>query len=537
MHVRKRVTLLAYYVCNVVLHRCCKTMTTRFEHLSDEELRQRLVQLGEEVGPITHTTRACYERMLKKKLRRPDEGDESSSKRQKRDHSPVAIAFSASPRKTNRSQPCRPSIHAKSSRPLPKLHVPSSVTPSPIQPIEQTEDETNDTRPSPRIEVQRPMPKLVATPPSLTDKLMQEGGQLLGLAAKWVGNGVKQFANKISSAISPPSTPRTTRRWNHSHSYGAEQYSIPLELVEIDHEVKLEQDTIPPPELNDWGLIPRSDPNPIPSAPPPPSYTPQDLHYEWELLPGDVEICLRPDGTKWLLGKGGFGEVYKGIKDKIDEVAVKEIRLSNTTINNQFKTEIDMISKLRHKNILQFYGACLRPPTFFMVTELMQQDLFSALRKEKDALLYKWSGRYGRDVLCGIGAGIHYLHSRKPPVVHRDIKSPNILLHENIAKIADVGIARTKLDSDMTAQRGFTIAWAAPEVIYRRRATEKIDIWGYGIILWEVVTGSLPGAGRLELPSTVGISLKRIYDRCTAEDPALRPTAAEVVQTLRSATL
>ena len=64
-----------------------------------------------------------------------------------------------------------------------------------------------------------------------------------------------------------------------------------------------------------------------------------------------------------------------------------------------------------------------------------------------------------------------------------DIKSPIL---DNVTKIADVGIAKSKMQSDMTAQQGFTIAWAAPEVVYRRRTTEKIDIWSFGIILWEV---------------------------------------------------
>lgn len=528
-------------------------MTARVEQLSDVELRGRLAELGESVGPITDTTRDCYQRMLKKRSRQlSDEsiGSSSSSKRQKRDDSPVAVRFPKKHRPSHRphspyrhhDRPSTPATSRRdtdSPRRLPKLA--AYVTPSSIRPVERERDYTDGDGtglgPSGQLRGTSCVATPMTTPPSLTDKLMQEGGQWLGSAAKWVGESFKQVASKLSDVVSPT----TKRRRSHNRSYGPDQYSIPLESVEIGGEIELEHD---PKDFNDWGLVPPPVSNPVPSAPPliptstpsaPPPPSHRDPQYEWELLPGDVEICLRLDGTKWQLGRGGFGEVYKGVKDGIDEVAVKVIRLQNTTLSNQFKTEIDMISKLRHKNIVQFYGACLSPPSLFMVTELMQQDLFSALRKEKDAILYRWSGSHGRDVLCGIGTGIHYLHSRRPPVVHRDIKSPNILLHDNIAKIADVGIARTKHDSDMTAQRGFTIAWAAPEVIYRRRATEKIDIWSYGIILWEVVTGVLPGAGRLELPPTTDPHIVDIYNRCTAEEPVLRPTASEVVRTLRNA--
>ena len=190
-----------------------------------------------------------------------------------------------------------------------------------------------------------------------------------------------------------------------------------------------------------------------------------------------------------------------------------------------------MISKLRHRHILQFYGACIQPPCLYMVTELMQSDLFTVLRKD---IRYLWTGLYGKSVMIGIASGLHYLHSRRPPIVHRDIKSPNILLMDSIAKIGDVGVARTKAESDMTAQKGFTIAWAAPEVVYRRRATEKIDIWSFGIILWEVVTGKMPGPGQLTLSPSTSAGIRNLYASCTSEDPSLRPPASDILIVLRT---
>lgn len=252
--------------------------------------------------------------------------------------------------------------------------------------------------------------------------------------------------------------------------------------------------------------------------------------YSWELQPEDVQICQRPDGSKWYLGRGGFGEVLKGLIDGVDEVAVKLIKMSSPIAVEQFKQEINTISMLRHRHILQFYGACVQPTCLYMVTELMKIDLYSALRKDPR---YFWSGQYGPEVALGIASGLHYLHSRKPAMVHRDIKSPNILLMDGLAKIADVGLARSKAHSDMTAQRGFTMAWAAPEVVYRKRATEKIDIWSYGVILWEIASGSIPHVGQLVIPKTTPGHVQHLFHICTAEDPAQRPSAAEIVTSLK----
>ena len=256
--------------------------------------------------------------------------------------------------------------------------------------------------------------------------------------------------------------------------------------------------------------------------------------YDWELDPGDVQICRKENGSLWSIGKGGFGVVYKAIMGGVDEVAVKVVHINSPFFVDQLKQEIDMISKLRHRHIVQFYGACIDPSAVYMVTELMQMDLFSALRRLTNQ--YKWSGVYGQEVALGVASGINYLHSRKPLVVHRDIKSPNILLQDGLAKLADVGLARTKAESDMTAQKGFTVAWAAPEVVYRKRATEKIDIWSFGIILWEIITGQLPRVGHLNLPLSTPSPLRAVYAACTLDDPVKRPSAQELVQHLKACT-
>ena len=85
-------------------------------------------------------------------------------------------------------------------------------------------------------------------------------------------------------------------------------------------------------------------------------------------------------------------------------------------------------------------------------------------------------------------------------MVHHDLKSPNIFLLNGVAKIGDIELARTKMQTLMTPSPTFTPIWSAPKVIYRERPSEKVDIWSLGVILWEVVTGQIPQIVELRLP-------------------------------------
>ena len=338
-----------------------------------------------------------------------------------------------------------------------------------------------------------------------------------------IGSGVRGFVQKNFSADGP--IMKAAARLNPSSHRGSPNMKRPQRRI-----------SVPPKSPQKKVNLHRGSTSDVPIEIPTPTCShivervTNMVKYDWELQPGDVQICQRPDGSNWYLGRGGFGEVFKGIKDGVDEIAIKVIKVSSPVVVEQFKQEINTISTLRHRHILQFYGACTHPTCLYMVTELMQTDLYSALRKDSR---YFWSGKFGREVAVGIASGLHYLHSRKPAMVHRDIKSPNILLMDGLSKIADVGLARSKANSDMTAQRGFTVAWAAPEVVYRRRATEKIDIWSFGVILWEIVSGSIPHVGQLVMPKSSPIAVQHLFHQCTAEDPTLRPTAAETIVRLK----
>ena len=111
---------------------------------------------------------------------------------------------------------------------------------------------------------------------------------------------------------------------------------------------------------------------------------------------------------------------------EVDDVAVKICKISTKDSLDPFKREIDLISKLHHRNILQFYGACLIPNNVFMITELMEIDLFNGLKSDNKM---QWNGEYGWSIARDIALGMNYLHKRDPTVVHRDLKSSNVMLH------------------------------------------------------------------------------------------------------------
>jgi len=158
-------------------------------------------------------------------------------------------------------------------------------------------------------------------------------------------------------------------------------------------------------------------------------------------------------------------------------------------------------------------------------------------------------------VALDVALGLNYLHSQKPPMMHRDLKSPNVLLsEEGNAKIADVGMVRAQDKEKVTAQRIMTPLWAAPEVMRRERTTIKADVWSYAILVWEIATGediidfqplamtyiskpsSAPTTSRImAMPPNAPEVAKAIFDQCTQLNPEDRPDMKQVVRLLRSA--
>ena len=195
------------------------------------------------------------------------------------------------------------------------------------------------------------------------------------------------------------------------------------------------------------------------------------------------------------IGKGTFGEVRKGIW-RGEEVAIKFLKSSMLSSQESIKSFIDecnIMKNLHHPNILLFMGACTTGPEFFVVTEYCENgNLFELLHiNQSQKLTYEDVRR----IALEIAYGVNYLHSFKPPILHRDLKSMNVLLDRNLqVKLADFGNTKY-LDIQMTKQKG-TFQWMAPEVIRGNVYSEKSDVFSFGIIMNELVMRIPPYQGK-----------------------------------------
>ncbi|KAK9834170.1 hypothetical protein WJX81_004930 [Elliptochloris bilobata] len=265
----------------------------------------------------------------------------------------------------------------------------------------------------------------------------------------------------------------------------------------------------------------------------------KDAALQGLLRHGDISICVRGDGLPWLLGTGAHGKVYRAVRKGVQDAAVKVLTNVDAGQLKVFSNEIQLLKRISYdRNIVQFYGACLETqPPMLMMEYMGGGDLFSALqsnaRGSGAAHLLSW-WRRGRNVALDIARGLHFLHSEH--VVHNDLKTKNILLSANydIAKIADVGLGRIMDASHMSTglEPCGTFVYAAPEMLMGARCDEKVDIYSFGVVLWEMVCRERPLRGHLRarrVPEECPAAVNALIDACIeAETPALRPSAHEI---------
>ncbi|WZZ73951.1 hypothetical protein YC2023_085321 [Brassica napus] len=268
--------------------------------------------------------------------------------------------------------------------------------------------------------------------------------------------------------------------------------------------------------------------------------------------------------SKNLVGKGGFGNVYKGRLHDGTIVAVKRLKdVNNGGGEIQFQTEVEMISLAVHRNLLRLYGLCTTSMERLLVYPYMSNGSVASRLKAKPVL--DWSTR--KRIALGAARGLLYLHEQcDPKIIHRDVKAANILLDDYYeAVVGDFGLAKL-LDHEeshvTTAVRG-TVGHIAPEYLSTGQSSEKTDVFGFGILLLELITGLralefgkaanqrgaiLDWVKKLQqeknLEQIIDKDLERSYDRieveeivkvallCTQYLPIHRPKMSEVVRML-----
>ncbi|RZC58392.1 hypothetical protein C5167_005696 [Papaver somniferum] len=278
----------------------------------------------------------------------------------------------------------------------------------------------------------------------------------------------------------------------------------------------------------------------------------------------ELQIATDNFNNKNMIGKGGFGHVYKGYLQDGTLVAVKRLKDGNAAGGEiQFQTEVEMISLAVHRNLLRLWGFCMTSSERLLVYPYMSNGSVASRLKGKPAL--DWATR--KRIALGAGRGLLYLHEQcDPKIIHRDVKAANILLDDYCeAVVGDFGLAKLLDHQDShvtTAVRG-TVGHIAPEYLSTGQSSEKTDVFGFGILLLELITGQralefgkaanqkgamLDWVKKIHLEKKLDMlvdkDLKSDYDRieleeivqvallCTQYLPGQRPKMSEVVRML-----
>lgn len=246
------------------------------------------------------------------------------------------------------------------------------------------------------------------------------------------------------------------------------------------------------------------------------------------------------------VGEGGFGEVFlgkwNGVKVAIKKLSVKHFK--NRENISKFINEINIISSLRHPNIVLYIGASIDCDNYYMITEYLPGgSLFDYIRKGKGFI-----EKEQISIAYEMAVAVLYLHSRS--IVHCDLKSSNILIDNNQkVKIGDFGLSQFLKDNKMNRGKIGTPHWMAPEILKGGVYEYSSDVWSYGMILWEILKLEIPYYGLnpyqiynlvvkdkkiVDIPTEGHDVLISLIRRCLSFEPNLRPTIKEIVNTLQN---
>lgn len=251
-----------------------------------------------------------------------------------------------------------------------------------------------------------------------------------------------------------------------------------------------------------------------------------------EIDPNTIEIMS-------VIDRGSYGTVKTAFwNDK--EVAVKVFETQGEI--EAFRTEVEVLGSVSHKNIIHLYGMCVNAQCLIVMELATQGSLYNLLHKRMDIA---YSKEHMLVWWAEIAEAIAYLHNHIPkPIIHRDLKSSNVLLKDDHVKICDFGTA-CDIHTLMSNAKG-TVSWMAPEVITTTNYNEKCDVYSFGIVMWEVLMRRVPfkglnsyqvmqtvdGKKRPPLPKSVPTSIRVLIQLCWSHDPTARPSFIVLCQLL-----
>lgn len=195
------------------------------------------------------------------------------------------------------------------------------------------------------------------------------------------------------------------------------------------------------------------------------------------------------------IGSGGYGKVYKGLLSNGQMVAIKRAQQGSTQGGLEFKTEIELLSRVHHKNLVGLVGFCFEQGEQMLVYEFIPNGTLRENLMGRGGIQLDWKRRLR--IALGSARGLAYLHElADPPIIHRDIKSTNILLDEHLnAKVADFGLSKLVADANkghVSTQVKGTLGYLDPEYYMTQQLTDKSDVYSFGVVMLELITAKQP---------------------------------------------
>ncbi|KAK7331219.1 hypothetical protein VNO77_25437 [Canavalia gladiata] len=241
----------------------------------------------------------------------------------------------------------------------------------------------------------------------------------------------------------------------------------------------------------------------------------------------EIQNCTKNFSLGNNIGSGGYGKVYRGTLPNGQLIAVKRAQKESMQGGLEFKTEIELLSRVHHKNLVSLIGFCFEQGEQMLVYEYVANGTLKDTLSGRSGIRLDWVRRL--KIALGAARGLDYLHElANPPIIHRDIKSTNILLDERLnAKVSDFGLSKPLGDGAkgyITTQVKGTMGYLDPEYYMTQQLTEKSDVYSFGVLMLELITARRPierGKYIVKVVKTVIDNTKELYGLKEILDPAM----------------